>query len=449
MKWYWAVLSASFICIGLVAAVRQDELEYMPFSARDMWKLVVAALIIIGWVYFSGVGGFSYQNQDHGIRTSIYRALVEYDWPVVSADGSRGLIYYIGYWLPAAVIGKMFGFRAGYTFQAIWAVAGIFFVYYLLCVWRKKISLWPLLVLILFSGLDYIGAVLLQTYGDALTPIKHIEWWSKGLQFSSNTTQLYWVFNQAVPAWVVTIYLVVTPNKRRGILFLVGCLLLHSAFPFVGILPIVVYYMFRDFKFRKEDFYEIFSISNIVGVVIIGGISFLYFIGNTSGGNIAGSVSNSTSVSMGDMITKYALFYFLEFGIYAIILFAQQRKNPLYYLLIGILFVCPWIKIGSNMDFCMRASIPALFVLMLMCIAALDAWFEKKKWIGIVVLCIVLMIGAITPVHEIHRSIYRTNLAKETGKTAQREEVEVEDMLTQPNFYGDKQQSVFFRYLAR
>lgn len=38
----------------------------------------------------------------------------------------RGLIYYIGYWLPAAVVGKVFGLTAGYYFQYVWAIIGIF-----------------------------------------------------------------------------------------------------------------------------------------------------------------------------------------------------------------------------------------------------------------------------------------------------------------------------------
>ena len=46
----------------------------------------------------------------------------------------------------------------------------------------------------------------------------HIEWWARFYQFSSFTTQLFWVFNQAVPAWIAT--LLVLSTKRVGGMFL-------------------------------------------------------------------------------------------------------------------------------------------------------------------------------------------------------------------------------------
>ena len=43
--------------------------------------------------------------------------LVWYDWPLVkdvtinNLTETRGMIYYIGFWLPSAIIGKIFGMR--------------------------------------------------------------------------------------------------------------------------------------------------------------------------------------------------------------------------------------------------------------------------------------------------------------------------------------------------
>lgn len=448
LKWYWAILTCGLLGFGLISAIRQDDLDYCPFEKVHIWKFVIAIALIALWVYFSGVGGMSYQNRDHGIRTSIFRALVEYEWPVTSKDGVYVLIYYFGYWLPSAVVGKIFGFEIGYRFQAVWAVIGIFLVYYLICVWRKKVSLWPLIVLVLFSGLDYVGAVWLQTYGNQLTITKHIEWWSKGLQFSSNTTQLYWVFNQAIPAWLVTMYLVVNPKNKKSILFLVGSLLLHSAFPFVGILPIVVYFLFADFGGRKDDFKALFSVTNIVGVAIVGGLSFALFLGNASGALFGFGMPMLSEMTIGEIIMKYGLFYLLEFGIYAIILFPREKKNVLFYFIILVLLGCPWIRIGYSMDFCMRASIPALFVLMLFVIRAIEDWASNRKWVALAILLLVMAVGAITPIHEITRSVYKTYQAREEGKSPTRTEVAIEEMLTYPNFHGESG-STFFKIFVK
>jgi hypothetical protein len=62
------------------------------------------------------------------------------------------------------------------------------------------------------------------------------------------------------------------------------------------------------------------------------------------------------------------------------------------------------IKIGSAHDFCMRTSIPTLFMLLLWSAETLSAPGGKSKAGLILLLCI----GAITPIYEINRSIYRT-----------------------------------------
>ena len=102
-------------------------------------------------------------KHDHWWRNQTFQILVEYDWPVTKQvmmeDGvhTRGLIYYIGFWLPAACVGKLFGLTAGYCFQLLWAALGVGLVYYYICAYLKRLSVWPLFGLILFSGLDILG----------------------------------------------------------------------------------------------------------------------------------------------------------------------------------------------------------------------------------------------------------------------------------------------------
>lgn len=59
-------------------------------------KSGIILLIIIIWVFFSGVGGFVWQNiWDHKFRNAIFMDLVGKSWPVIQ-DG-RELCYYFGY----------------------------------------------------------------------------------------------------------------------------------------------------------------------------------------------------------------------------------------------------------------------------------------------------------------------------------------------------------------
>ena len=102
---------------------------------------------------------------------------------------TKGLIYYIGFWMPAAAVGKLFGLTTGYCFQAVWAVIGIFLVYMLISSILKEIKIWPLLVMIFFSGMDILGYFLVNGGFENLHPADHLEWWCN-FQFSSMTTAI-------------------------------------------------------------------------------------------------------------------------------------------------------------------------------------------------------------------------------------------------------------------
>ena len=70
-------------------------------------------------------------------------------------------------------------------------------ILYLINRYLKKESFWALFLLILFSGLDIIG---LPNY---LFSFKELEWWNGLFQYSSNTTSIYWTFNQTIPLWLI------------------------------------------------------------------------------------------------------------------------------------------------------------------------------------------------------------------------------------------------------
>lgn len=451
LKWYWALLFgalAAYACArGFTVSIQDKSLLLNKINGRIFIK---ALLLIILWVYLSGIGGWCYQNRDHEYRNAVFRALVEYDWPVMSHDGSRGLIYYIGFWLPAACIGKIFGLEAGYAAQVIWAVEGIFIVYYLICVYRKKVDLWPVAFLIFFSGLDYVGAWIL---GEEellnLSLATHLEWWAVDFQFTSMTAQLFWVFNQAIPAWVATI-MIMTQKNCRNMLFILSLTMLSSTIPFVGLIPIVIYYYIKRVRENKKYWKEAFTFQNIVGVLIIGGCVFLYLIGNIAGGKIdkesAGLVISEPMARW----LRYLLFFFLEFGIYLYFIYKYQKRDALIYLITGILLICPFIKVGGGHDFCMRASVPSLFILMVLCMKAWEKIRLSGKRYVMLGYCIVLMLGAITAFNEMHRSVKETYWRVTNGESVRYPEVSIERELFQAaNFSGETQGNIFYRYFAR
>ena len=443
------------LCIALLIIflriINNEQSEQLLTRQLSLQDLIPVVTIILLWVYFSGIGGLVFQNKDHWWRNEIFNLLVMEHWPVISGD--RSLIYYIGFWLPSAVIGKIFGLNAGYLFQILWTVLGIFLVWCLMCDHLRRISLKPLLGLILFSGLDIVGCMLLQVDFASLEHFMHIEWWS-GFQFSSFTTQLFWVFNQAIYAWVLTL-LIMRQKSNRYIVLIWSCGLLTCTLPFVGMIPFLLYRIYVNACNAQERTSrqrigsicrgsQLFTLENIIGGGYIGIICFLYEIGNISANNSGNPIHYTKGY-----LFLYILFLIIEVGLYAFVIYPYQKQNTLYWLCLIVLAVCPLIHIGRGQDFCMRASIPALLVFMLL---FFDSWGKAKAERNrlIYVGCLVLfLLGALTPLCEIWRTTKNTVDMYHTGETIMAAPVSKEEIMDYPNFSGNVGESFFFKYLGR
>lgn len=467
-----AIICVPMILIALYRCMKNERNAHEEFwSANDIIKFGAILGIIFFWVYLSGIGGLCYQNSDQAVRNVIYQALVEYDWPVVSSDGSKALIYYIGFWFPAAVIGKIFGLTMGYWFQAVWSVAGIFLVYYFICMRRKKVEYWPLFLLIFFSGMDYLGAWLLgrQEFID-LFYSEHLEWWINKYQYSSMTTQLFWVFNQAIPAWLGTV-LVLNQKNKKNLFFILSHLILSATFPFVGLIPIVLYFALKK-REGKVELKENFSFQNMVGVFIIGIISVAYLLGNgqvvksqnmgqenrttieataeeTGTGIENKPETDSSSTDFSVELLIYILFVLIEFLPYVFLIYKGNKVEPLFYVIVAILLVCPLVSLGDSYDFCMRASIPALFCLMIYCMDFLTERAQNANYKLVVPMVIILLIGSITPFNEIHRNIKDTIMYSEQGRDYAPMPISAEGILDWGYHCGETQNNLFMKYFAK
>ncbi len=459
-RWYVAAPGAVILVYCFFRMMKNlPELWEPMWTPGEREKMVFIFLLIVFWVYFSGVGKLVFQNTDHDWRNAIFEALVNHSWPAAKAvqiDGTvsnHALVYYIGFWMPSALVGKLLGMDAGYCFQAVWAVIGVFCVYYFVCVIRKEIAVWPLLIFIFISGLDAVPAYVIGG-GENLRDITaHLEWWpNTGLQYSAMTTQLFWVFNQAVPAWLLILLLYLQKNNRQMILLL-SCAMLTSTIPFVGMFPFAAYFMLRRFGGKdsagekiKMFLADTVTAENVLGGGMVGILSFLYLKGNISG-------QNTRMIADADGPKAYLFiwitFVLFEVGVYWIAIYKYQKKNVLFYIICAWLCICPWIKVGSGPDFCMRASIPALVLLYLLVVETLEKSWKGKDYLVLGGLAVLLLIGSVTPVHEFNRTIAETANRAHDHKYIFAPTVSEEELFTADNFWGDMESSFFFRYIAK
>jgi hypothetical protein len=458
IKWYLAIPGTCVLIYCFFSMCKNTPVFWKPEVTREnIEKILLIVSIIFLWVYLSGIGRFVFQNADHISRNTIFETLVNNKWPVVQNtqnDGvntPKGLIYYIGFWLPAALVGKIFGLKVGYCFQALWAVIGILLFYYFVCAIKKKVVIWPLIIFIFFSGLDIVGFSITNTNLTTLTNTLHLEWWSS-YQFSSFTTQLFWVFNQAIPAWVIILLLYVQKNNRY-IVLIFSLSLLTSTLPAVGMIPFVIYFIFsRKYEVNSKSekilcwVKEMFCFENVIGGGFVGIVSFLYLRANTSS-QIVGVDSSNGQLKSSLMLL--VIFLILEVGVYALAIYKYQKNNILFYISMVWLCCCPLITVGFGKDFCMRASIPALVILYLMVVDTIQKTSEYKDYITLISIVALLLIGSITSIHEITRTVATTAERYRSGQAILDKSISEDELFKSANFVGDVKNNIFFDYFAK
>jgi hypothetical protein len=89
------------------------------------------------------------------------------------------------------------------------------------------------------------------------------------------------------------------------------------------------------------------------------------------------------------------------------LLLAPFKKRDLRWVVTGLLlFFMPFVQLGNGRDFVMRASIGPLFYLMMM---TAEVTFQTHlPRFHRIALTGILLVGALTPLYEINRSLYRT-----------------------------------------
>ena len=463
----------------------------------SFWAMFLVMLAVGIWVWWSGIGGGFYQSGDFPYRNAIFRDLLTYEWPVIYGGEKGMLAYYIGFWLPAALVGKFYAlfidnsdilWSISNTALYLWTAIGIFLVMLMLffnvkATSNKKI-LAAAIIFIFFSGMDVVGWFAAGKDGviDRLIQENiHIEWWAKKisfpsghlLQFSSFTTQLFWVFNQAVVTWlaVLTLFREQTPSN---FVFIGMMSLFCGPIPFYGFFVLALLlglrFVIRSRKHWKFAAISLISPENLLALVGIFPVCFTYFTGNTAATMTTGSkllrfvprlIFNNDGLAHSGVSPKrlwlFIAFLVLEFLLIAIIIAWHNRKDIVFWSCIAMLCVFPMVFTGAAADFCMRATIPALVLFCVYVIRFLfESWGIKKKSVSrllCIVLAVFLAIGAVTPMVEMSRGIYKSVKAGEyltyndTFKTLNSSEKSAKSVknFTAQNYENSK----FYTYFAR
>ncbi|MBQ8357380.1 MAG: hypothetical protein IJX39_06170 [Clostridia bacterium] len=449
----------------------------------SMRKCLILLGVVALWCYLSGLGNLYFQTSDWGARNAIFRDLIRYDWPVIYDVPNSALVYYIGFWLPAALFGKLalvcgggmaVSFAVGNIALLLWSILNLYVIILLILLYvrahtTKRFAV-ALAVIIGFSGLDIVGVFCQWMCGVGIP--YHFEWWTP-YQFTSMAACLGWVFNQAIPAWLTVICFLHEKSLRSYAFLLVLCAA-SAPLPCVGlaiymaaVLAVRIWHAVRE-KTVRLLLFEIFTPQNLVAVCVLLPMWFSYYISNmaisaeqtlqrvetdllaivlllllgvlSAVGALLLSRRNKEWYYAGagavlclflgiwalfnpDINRHYLFAFLLESGVYLAILGYTYRGELLYRAAFFCAVFCPLFSIGTDFDFCMRASIPTVFILMLLSVKFL---FEHEEALTLrhdltrelrvgrvlcVVLIVALLIGSVTAMRDFGNGFWAVGTA--------------------------------------
>ena len=461
---YIAIPALVLMVIGVCFSLKPEktvegiktELSFPPSVLISVFLLVVVI------VFLSGIGGYVYQHGDYGKHDAFLLKLIESDWPVgVSNLGPENKTYalamYVGYYLPAAIVGKVLGWSLAYHFTFLWAVLGVFLAILWFLKLVGKASFWFALLFLFFGGLDIIGHTLLYGWPQNAVdfPGGHIlDVWlifSSKIQgfrwiFPSHMAQLYLGPHHILPNWVaflMVLHRVFYKRSSRDILFLWAAIPAGSAFFFLGMTPYILLSMWMT-KCRK-----LFSFQNMVAAPMLLLIVGLFIISNN------GEYPHGWIWEYHDLCKNWpVLFLFcgLEFGIYAAFCPKITHPDPVssqrywFWAVIVVLISCTMYRMGTYGDFTSRTSLPSLVVLVVFLAAAINSARTAMEKMCVHILKFLLVLGAVTGLFIISRSIeYRVDLTPPAppSKSCEREFWTLKQwILVDPN------ESFFWKYMA-
>jgi len=420
-RWPVALIASGLLVLTGHSVLRQRRRESAQFDARIWFVLAVVALL---WVGASGLLGALPLNRDWSIRMVVLRDLTLGNWPVSYGDlqgGESVLRFSMGYYLvPAALGGWLGGVGAARALLGLWTVLGVLLFFAL------AVQSWPrrqtgtvaglLALLMLFSGMDIVGFLLGRAHVPQLGD--HIEWWTPWLQYSSQTTLLFWAPNHALPAWLGA--LLVWRHRLAGLAtapaaLFVTAAALWSPLACLGLLPLFTLSALRGGALRLMK--ELASGPVLAMLPVLGLIGVFVTFGIVREVLPTESRALATVAGVSANWHEWIVFELLEWGLLACTLVAAgpRRLGWEFWASCLLLLVLPLLRFGPGNDLVMRGGIAPLTLLMLCVGKSLGEATLPARWR--MATLVVLLIGTATPFQEFWRQTQKGSRWPDDGSS--------------------------------
>lgn len=411
LKLPYALIASVLLFISLTQFFRSPQLQWrQPYTAGALLVIVATGF---AWSSLGGAGHFFFANPDWIVRDTVLADLTLTPWP--PAYSSDNGVHHIlrtafGFFFPAAVLGKWIGLGHVDIHLYAWAALGVTLFLLLLPLPRRTGGLLVvmLLVTIFFSGMDFLG-ILLLTGDSPIFPLR-LEWWVP-FSYPSLTGQLHWAPNHALPLWLVTALFYRHWGHRSFpamVVVLLPLLVIWTPFAAAAILPFIAIAILRWFSQGQSLCEWDLTLTQCVAATVLGYLTVRLLTLDITA--IPGAPTLDVAPSKDRFLLKYLLFVLMEFAILGLMLARQLRhSHGLFWLAFAILTALPLYQYGPSNDTMLRLSTPCLVILLILTLDRISAWAKTYSWrempINAWAMGLVLLIGAHTPFNEMWRAL--------------------------------------------
>lgn len=464
LHWYLAIPFVTIIIYFLRTLV---QAEPTAVAEPITWRLIIACGLLIAWAHISGAGGFGFQSVDYLMHNGRLQDLITYSWPVsyeqvyhdwpFTYDDHNNLVFYLSYYLPAALVGKVSGYYTATLALYLWMVMGLFIVFGWLMSFSKT-RLLPFLaaITILFGGWDVVAGLI---NGDSLPvlfdsrglSIQRMDIWSLSMLkttylwlYPSNTFQLFYAPHQAIAGWIIISlqsYLFFQ-KKYNTFFFVTSFYAFWSPMMLLMMIPLSIWMVFF---IDKKDISHFFSFENIVGGGIITALFTCFYLSGSALSITSGFIWNNQDAIVN--FTKIPFLYIVPCGAYSLLLlffgkkyFSQQEYNWVKIILLTLISALAYFY-GEYNDFMLRGVAPLMFVVLFSLVILLHHFVKDKRYYMAWAVILMLLPGMGSSVVLIKRSLIHYDLKRDAVGVNAYFPFNYEQL--------GQENSFFFKYLAK
>jgi MFS family permease len=388
-----------------------EENTEIRISSSLIWMCLGLSILIN---FLLGIGEFRPQTYDFQANNYKYYDLITHDLPVYYAQQKTYLCYYTGYYLPTALLAKVFGIESARYFSFIWSVLGLWIILLWIASFQQKKPLFLILFVILFPNAWVVIKVMMEfkLFQEYLQPyyfqINHFKLINETL-----IKNYAWATQHTIPACLGACVLINIFKEKdtfkdlKYALILLLSTMFWSPLTAIGLFPFVGFLFLKNAQklFQQEKWSDL-------GLMIILIISFspllLYFI------STEGIHANNTEFIWQTGVTQwwilYVIYVFFNFELWGILLSFYKNPNKIIWI-IAVILPClvALYRIGIYNDFNIRVAFPSFFFLSILVGISFIEKMKIKPVVSLVIMAFVVL-GSIANINQLYKGIHQAKL---------------------------------------